>query len=141
MSLEVLRIAGSRPYPPRVSAFTRTFWDGLAEGVFRATSCPACGRLTFPPKPFCPHCLHDKPDWVELSGDGVLYAYTVVHIAPAGFTGQVPYRVGIVDLAEGLRIACAIRPDGDIAPDRPVRLVVLAHDDGPLFAARLVEYR
>jgi DUF35 OB-fold domain, acyl-CoA-associated len=56
--------------------------------------------------------------------------------APAAFQDEVPYRVGIVDLDEGLRIAtrvlAAIQPGLDTA----VEIVVLSYSDGPLFAAR-----
>ncbi|MDP6344819.1 MAG: OB-fold domain-containing protein [Alphaproteobacteria bacterium] len=137
MSLEIVKVDGARPYPPRVSEFTQTFWQALADGRLITTRGVEDGRLTFPPKPFCPHSWSDRVEWVELSGRGRLYSQTVVHAAPAAFAAEAPYRVGIVDLDEGLRIATRILDDG-AAPvlDGPVEIVVLAYDDGPLFAAR-----
>jgi uncharacterized OB-fold protein len=93
-------------------------------------------RLTFPPKPFCPHCWSKRIDWIPLSGRGKLYSQTVVHAAPMVFQGEVPYRVGIVDLDEGLRIATRVLADHEPALDTTVELVVLNYSDGPLFAAR-----
>ena len=31
-TLESIAVARTRAYPPRVSAFTQTFWEGLREG-------------------------------------------------------------------------------------------------------------
>jgi uncharacterized OB-fold protein len=60
----------------------------------------------------------------------------MIHAAPAVFREDVPYRVGIVDLDEGLRIATRVLSDGTPALDSPVRIVTLLHTDGPLFAAK-----
>ena len=40
-----IRRTGKRPFPPRVSAFTRPFWDALAEGWLITTGCSRCSRL------------------------------------------------------------------------------------------------
>ena len=46
------------------------------------------GRLTFPPKPFCPYDWGREVEWVELSGRGKLYSQTVIHAAPAAFAAR-----------------------------------------------------
>ena len=135
MSIEVLTRPGRRPFPPRVTDATAPFWDSLAQGRFRTTRCEACGRLSFPPKAICPHCWSRRIAWQDLSGRGRLYACTVVHAAPAAFRHEAPYRVAIVDLDEGVRLATRLLGDGPAALDRPVRLVALRYEDGPLFAA------
>ncbi len=134
--LEIIDIATPRAYPPRVSAFTRRFWSSLAEGRLETTRCTACQRFSFPPKQLCPHCWHREVAWAPLSGNGRLYAATAIHAAPLAFRAVAPYRVGIVDLDEGIRLACALLEN--LPLDSPVRLVVLRHPDGPLFAARSV---
>jgi uncharacterized OB-fold protein len=133
--LEIVDIAKPRAYPPRVSAFTKPFWDGLAKGRLQTTRCAACGRFSFPPKPFCPHCWHREVTWAPLSGRGRLYAATAIHAAPMVFRNEAPYRVGIVDLEEGLRLATRLLGEEAIPLDAPVRLVTLRYTDGPLFAA------
>lgn len=105
MKLPIVEVGRPRPYPPRVSAFTKRFWDSLADGRLTTTLCRECGKLTFPPKPFCPHCWSAEVIWAELVGRGRLYSQTVVHAAPGLFAAEAPYRLGIVDLEEGLRIA------------------------------------
>jgi uncharacterized OB-fold protein len=137
MSLPFIEIASRRSYPPRITAFTRIFWEALSRGSFVTSKCEACDRKTFPPKPICPHCWSGQIIWVDLSPRGTLYSATTVHAAPAAFASEVPYRVGIVDLTDGLRIATKIV--GDPVPlDSKVEIVVLRFEDGPLFAARPV---
>lgn len=134
MTLEIIPRSGPRAYPPRQSAFTRIFWDGLSQGKFLTTRCDDCGKFSFPPKPLCPHCWSKSVHWGELSGQGVLYSYTVVHAAPATFAADVPYRLCIVDLKEGLRLAAGLVGQAEARIGAPARPVVLIHDDGPLLA-------
>ena len=137
MTLPILRIDRPRSYPPRVTAFTARFWKALDEGSLQTTRCEACERLTFPPKPVCPHCWSDRVGWTPLSGRGKLYSRTVVHAAPAVFRAEVPYSVGIVDLVENLRIATGLAGNAAQIGD-DVEIVVLRYSDGPLFAAQFV---
>jgi uncharacterized protein len=137
MSLEILHIDHPRRYPPRVTEFTRRFWDSMARGTFETTVCGDCRKPSFPPKMFCPHCWSTKVGWSELSGGGRLYAQTIIHAAPTAFREDVPYRVGIVDLDEGLRIATRILSGETPTLDRPIRIITLLHTDGPLFAAKM----
>ncbi len=137
MNIPVLHVDRERPYPPRVTAFTRVFWDGLRDGRFRIIRCRACGRPSFPPREFCPGCWGREVDWIDHDGDGRLYSYTVVHAAPGAFAAEVPYRLAIVDLVDGPRLATRLLGDGSASLDRPVQLVALLYRDGPLFAARI----
>ena len=125
---------GDRPYPPRTTDFTQTFWDGLAERQFMTTSCMDCGKKTFPPKPICPACLGAKVEWVELAGEGRIYSFTIIHAAPSIFAHETPYAVGIVDTLEGLRVAARLL----ISPGRlriamPVSVARMDYDDGAYF--------
>ncbi|WP_433948322.1 Zn-ribbon domain-containing OB-fold protein [Brevundimonas diminuta] len=139
MTLPILSIDRSRAYPPRVTAFTRRFWDALAEGRLETTRCNGCDRLSFPPKPICPHCWSSDIGWTALSGRGRLYSRTVVHAAPAVFQPEAPYGVGVIDLDEGLRIATRVIGDPPPELDATVELVVLSYSDGPLYAARAMD--
>ena len=136
MSLPIINFDRPRSYAPRTSEFTQRFWSALNEGRFETTRCADCQRITFPPKPFCPHCWSKNVTWVPLSGRGRLYSQSVIHAAPAAFRSEVPYRVGIVDLEEELRIATRILCDATPELDTPVEIVLLRYVDGPLFGAR-----
>ncbi|HUT47896.1 MAG TPA: OB-fold domain-containing protein [Alphaproteobacteria bacterium] len=132
MTLQTIRRAGARPYPPRVSEFTAIFWETLAKGRLVTSRGKTSGRLSFPPKPFCPFSWEREVEWAELSGRGILYSHTVVHAAPGVFTHLAPYRVCIVDLEEGLRVAGALICTDEPVIDAGVEAAALLHDDGPL---------
>jgi len=57
------------------------FFMELENGRFLATRCDDCGKVYTPPRPLCPNCL-SVADWVELSGQGVVKTYSVLHFSP-----------------------------------------------------------
>lgn len=136
--IPTIRRSGPRPFPPRVSSFTRPFWTALEEGSLTAPKCQGCGRLRFPPRPLCPACWSEDHAWIVLQPHGRLYSFTRIHVAPRAMDSDVPYAIGIVDLDDGVRLLCRLVDPvvfGDIG--RKVEIVVLRYDDGPLFGARL----
>src|SRR5947199_7447712 len=100
---------------PAITPLTQPFWDAARAGRFILPQCNACGRHFFRPEVACTHCFATDWQWVEASGRGTLYSYSIVHRAPApGFA--VPLVLAIVDLDEGPAmmsnlVGCA---DGDI---------------------------
>jgi scaffold protein (connect acetoacetyl-CoA thiolase and HMG-CoA synthase) len=56
------------------------------------------GLLHFPRSPVCPYRGTDDVDDVELARTGVLWACTTVQTAPPGYTGPIPYHLGVVEL-------------------------------------------
>ncbi len=137
--MPIVRRSGRRPFPPRVSIFTRPFWDALGEGRLITTRCAGCDRLSFPPKPVCRDCWSQDFAWHDLQPKGVLYSFTRVHVVPRAFVADGLYDIGIVDLTDGVRMMCRLMGEvSQFAPDAPVEMVVPMYDDGPLFAARPV---
>lgn len=110
--MTISRFALGQPmaYPPRITAFTRPFWDGLRNGIFQSTQCEACHHISFPPKPICPHCWHEKTRWVALPVTGEIYSWTIIHAGPAAFSAELPYAVGVIDLDNDVRLACRLHP-------------------------------
>ena len=137
MTLEIIKVDSARAYPPRTTAFTEPYWLALAEGRLQTTRCCSCAKLTYPPKPICPHCWTDQIEWTEIDPQGILYTWTRIHAGPAMFAAELPYEVGIVDLNVGLRIAVRLvaRDGHDFKPGMAMRMVVLLYGDGPLLAA------
>jgi uncharacterized OB-fold protein len=137
-TLALIPVERERAYPPRVSAFTQPFWEGLRSGRWQTTCCEACGKATFPPKPVCPHCWSERMAWRPIPSRGTLYSWTRIHAAPKVFVAEAPYAVGVVDLDNGLRLATRLveRDGRPLACGMPVELVVLQYTDGPLLAAR-----
>ena len=97
---------------PRPTRLSRPHWDGCRGGVLRVQRCRDCGHFVFIPQPLCTRCHADALAWVESTGRGTVYSYTVVHRAPRP-TFEVPYVVAIVELEEGWHMLTNLV---DIAP-------------------------
>jgi uncharacterized protein len=67
-------------------------------------SCASCARVHFPASEACPWCGSDDVTDALLSDRGRLWAWTAVTAPPPGYTGEVPYGFGVVELPEGLRV-------------------------------------
>ena len=137
MTLAIIRKAGPRPYPPRLTEFTVTFWSELANGRFLLSRCADCSHRSFPPKKICPICWSRNIGWSGHDGRGVIYSHARLHAAPAYFRDELPFRVCVVDLVDGPRVATRlIETTGDNLFGAAAELVTLQYDDGALFAAR-----
>jgi uncharacterized OB-fold protein len=98
--------------------WTKPFWDAAAQHRLVAARCGQCGRFRMPPTPFCPHCRSQAIDWVELSGDGIVYSYSIVTRALVpGTDDALPYITAVVSLddAGGVRLISNVV---DVAIDR-----------------------
>lgn len=73
-----------------------------------AAKCNACKKILFPERLVCPDCGNEDFEKINLTGKGKLLTYTIIRVAPEGFSDQVPYAVGIVELVEGVRILAQI---------------------------------
>jgi len=90
---------------PIVNPWARPFWDATRENRLCIQRCKDCNSHVFYPRIACPHCFSDGLEWVEASGKGTLYTFTVVESnAPSAFIQDMPYVVAIVKLAEGVQI-------------------------------------
>ena len=79
-----------------------------------AAECGSCGRVSFPPPKWCPNCFSkDALRPARLSHRGRLFEWTTVFSPAPGF--EAPYRVGYVDLPEGVRLFGQI--DGPVEAD------------------------
>ena len=68
--------------------------------------CSSCGSAFFPPRAVCPTCPEHrrslgKMEPLQLSGEGEVYSFTVVHDPAEGFEMQVPYVLALVKTPEG----------------------------------------
>jgi uncharacterized OB-fold protein len=69
-----------------------------------AAQCSGCQKVLFPGRIVCPECGSREFEMIRLTGKGKLETFTITRVAPEGFTDQVPYAVGIVELDEGVRV-------------------------------------
>jgi len=116
---------------PIVNPCAQPFWDATREDKLLIQQCEKCKTHIFYPRLFCTECHSDRLGWVEASGRGVVYSYTVVHNnSPSAFLADVPYVVAIVRLDEGVQM-CTNIVDCDPAAvrcDMPVQVVFEALD-------------
>lgn len=98
--------ATQKPKPvPIVNPWARPFWDAARENKLKIQKCTDCNSHIFYPRIACPHCFSDNVEWVETSGKGKIYSYTVVeNNAPSAFIGDLPYVVAVVRLEEGVQL-------------------------------------
>jgi uncharacterized OB-fold protein len=103
-------------YLPQLDSESELFWQACREGRLLIMRCRACDRPYFYPRRYCPRCWSDETEWLEASGRGRLYTYSVVHQNPAPpFRDWAPYGVLLVDLDEGVRVMANWDRTADLA--------------------------
>ena len=94
---------------PRPSGTTRPFWDGLNERKVQIQRCDGCDSWVFYPRTRWPSCLSDLLIWREVSGQGVLYTYTLARQPTAPhFADETPQQLAVVELDEGVRMTSTL---------------------------------
>jgi len=103
------------------------------------TRCISCGSYYFPQKISCnnPDCKEKKVEQVSLGPRGKLYSYTIQYYPPPPpfrFNEPfIPYGIGLVELAEGIRVAGILTTNNlnEIKIGMELELVVenFYHDD------------
>jgi len=84
----------SLPATP-ITSESEAFWQAANEGRYLVKKCRACDEAHYYPRRVCPFCQSDDTEWIEASGRGTIYTYSVMRRAP------VPYAIAYVTLAEG----------------------------------------
>jgi uncharacterized OB-fold protein len=108
-------VSRNLPPQPAVTPDTEGFWSATADGRLELCWCGACERFQHPPLERCRACA-GKTEFREVSGDGVLYSYIVVHRAVApGYLDRPGHLIGLVELVEqeGFRLPTQL-PDLDV---------------------------
>ncbi|MBO0510777.1 Zn-ribbon domain-containing OB-fold protein, partial [Streptomyces beijiangensis] len=119
---------GQRPRPV-INRDNAGFWDGVSEHRLLIQRCGGCGTLRFPWLPGCNACGSQEWDTVEASGAGTVYSYVVMHHPPFP-AFDPPYAVGLIELAEGVRMVSNVVgvPPDKVRIGMPVRLEFLRVD-------------
>ena len=81
---------------PDINMETAVYWESAKNGKLLVKTCKACGKLHYYPRTICPHCLSSDTDWVEASGRGSIYTYSVMRRT------EIPYVIAYVTLEEGV---------------------------------------
>lgn len=114
---------------PQPNAVSRPFWEAAAEHRLCLQRSKSTGKYVFYPRGVSPYGAGDELEWVEVSGRGTVYSYTVAHRPAAPqWAGDTPYVIAIVALEEGPHMTTNI-VGCDPAAVRIGMPVVVAFDD------------
>ena len=104
--------AASTPYTkplPEPTPATRPYWDAAREHRLVLQRSKGTGKFVYYPRAFSPFSADDELEWVEVSGRGTVYAFTVARRPTAPqWTPDCPYVIAIVELEEGPRLTANI---------------------------------
>lgn len=84
---------------------------------------PSSGLRHFPRAPVCPFTGADDVAPLDLQSYGTVWLHTTVTAPPPGYGGDVPYRLGIVELDGEPVLRVVTRLLGDVEVGSRVRLV------------------
>ncbi|GGW02391.1 DNA-binding protein [Streptomyces narbonensis] len=131
--------AAPRRPRPVVNRDNAGFWEGVAAHRLLIQRCGDCASLRLPWLPGCAECGSPEWDTVEASGAGTVYSYVVMHHPPFP-AFDPPYAVGLIELAEGVRMISNVVgvPYDKVRIGMPVRLEFLRVDEElelPVFRA------
>lgn len=102
--------AGAYAKPlPEGNGTTEPFWTAAREHRLLLQRSQTTGRYVFYPRAVSPFGAGDTLEWVEASGRGTVYSYTVARRATAPqWEGEGPYVIAIVALEEGVHMTANI---------------------------------
>lgn len=98
---------------PTVTPEIERYWEAASNGRLLLSECPDCGIKIHYPRARCPDCLA-KTEWMEASGDGSIYSYSIAERMEGWPDADLPLVVGYVELDEGPRMMTNII---DCAPE------------------------
>jgi uncharacterized protein len=87
-----------------VTSDTKAFWDATALGKLLLRKCDDCSELIWYPRAFCPGCASTNTSWVESSGKGTIYSFSITRKGAGAWTPVGPYVIAYVELDEGPRV-------------------------------------
>ncbi len=99
--------------------------------------CPCCGKIYFPKRNMCPVCRREsigKMEDYEVSREGEVYTFSIIHDAPDFATKLKPYAVAMVKTTDGVMISAQLVDVDlkDVKIGMPVRAVLRKISaDGP----------
>ncbi|HVY86890.1 MAG TPA: Zn-ribbon domain-containing OB-fold protein [Caulobacterales bacterium] len=87
-------------YALKPTTLTQPFWDAARAHKLLVQQCSACAKKFFRPEVACPHCRSRDWRWVESSGKGKLYSFSVLHRSPSP-AFRAPFIFAAIEMDEG----------------------------------------
>lgn len=80
------------------------FFEATKQNKLVVQYCASCGKRQFYPRVFCMNCFSEV-EWIEASGRGKVYSFTVVHKTfHKEMQDKVPYVLALIELEEQVRM-------------------------------------
>ena len=117
---------------PDTNPEVKPYWDACNEGRLVLRKCGGCGKVHYYPRGICPFCFSTDGSWVNASGKGKVYSFSVMERA------SPPFTMACVTLDEGVTMMTNII-DCDFSKikiGQDVKVVFLDSDTGqkvPMF--------
>jgi len=111
------------------------FFEELKNKKLVGTRCKNCKAVYCPPRADCSKCYSSDMERFQLSGKGVVLAYTVVYVPPESFSHLAPYTPIIAKLDEGPKLLShlvGVKPD-DAKVGMRVEAVFEPTPNGPIY--------
>jgi uncharacterized protein len=103
-----MEIKLERPLPVPTPV-TAPYWEGLKDNRIRVQHCLDCAEWVFYPRSHCSHCLSDRLEWRDVSGDATLYTFTIARQPTSPhFAEDVPQLLAVVELEGGIRMTTTL---------------------------------
>ena len=129
----------SQRFEPPISDISAPFWDATKQRDFVLQHCKKCDKAVHYPRAICPHCHSTELEFRPASGQGEVYAFSVMHRAGnPTMEDRVPYVVALIELEEGARMMSNVVgcDHGDVQVGMKVQVTWEELSDGrnlPLF--------
>lgn len=90
---------------PQIEPFTKPFWEAAKDGRLLVQECKSCNSPIFFPRDRCPKCWSQDLQWIEASGKGTIYAFSITYEGVEDvFKEDLPIVLAWIDLPEGIRM-------------------------------------
>jgi len=86
------------------------------------SKCKKCGAVDVPPRKLCIKCNSTDVDWIEMSGNGKIAAYSCISVGTTfmvekGYSMKKPYCFSVIKLDEGPMISGQLLGVDESKPD------------------------
>jgi uncharacterized OB-fold protein len=92
---------------PVPDALSQHYWQGARERKLMIQRCPVTGKYQWYPRAHSVHSPGATPEWVQASGRGTLFTWSVIHRGDGSV--PTPYTCAVVQLEEGVLFTASLQ--------------------------------
>ncbi len=115
---------------PAVVPETEAFWAATSQGKLVLPKCAACDTVIWYPKGICTECGSLDIGWIEASGEGEVYTFSISRRGEGAYRDAGPFVLAYVELDEGPRVMTNIVGCSPESVRIGLRVRAVFHDTG-----------